>query len=275
VEMALEDARAVKRQAEQAIRDAIFDVYLPTEQWVQMQKEIDVGFKNKGADFQKFLYEDTDPATFENASQRNRAAKKCAQQMLQRDEALRIFTMGALPNAIRVSIRPRSQAGPTYCINMIGATQREMGKRVEQVVDLTTPWHNVLVRLDEADDQLKEGDKRFYLRHQFVPAFTHAKPIVGADGRIMGYSLPSNFEGDPTKNIGPSVLPEYTAPTLPAPPTEEEAKQMRERAVQNAVRFGWSEKVSAALKHNGDRILNKEVTRDMVRFGAGGDAVVA
>jgi len=269
---------------EKQIRSEVFDVYMPTPRWVQLQKEIDVGFKNKGSDFQKFLFEDADPALFPNDTQRNKAAKAGAQQMLQRDEALRIFTMGALPNAIRVSIRPRSQAGPTYCINMIGATQREMGEQLEEVVDLTTPWHNVLVRLDDESSaeagttrHLQQGDRVFYLRHRFVPAFAGAAPLIDAHGKVQGYSIPSGFEGvsDPTKDADPVSLPEYSSPELPTYPTEEQARARRRQAVENAVRFGWSQAVTDALKHNGDRILEKEITRTMIRFGAGGDAVVA
>jgi len=260
---------------EKQIRDEIFDVYQPSQEWVMMQREIDGGFKAKGMDFQKFLYEDADPAAFANNNQRNNHAKRNAMRMLQRDEALRIFTMGALPNGIRVSIRPRSQAGPTYCINMIGQTQREMGKKFAEVVDLTTPWHNVLIRIDENEEDsertdLLPTDKRFYMRNQFVSCFKGAKPIV-EDGRVQAYSIPAaSLEGeDPTKDY--KTDEEFTIHTLPEIPTEEVARLNRIKAVKNAERFGWDPDITAALKNVGDKILNKEVTREMVNFGAGND----
>ena len=263
---------------EKRVRDEIFDVYQPDEDWVMMQREIDAGFKSKGADFQKFLYEDVDPKAFPNNTQRNNDSKKRSIQMLQRDEALRIFTMGALPNAVRVSIRPRSQAGPTYCINMIGSTQRETAMEIEEVVDLTTPWHNVLVRIDENDSdrertELLPTDKRFYIRAQFVKAFPGAKPIVDKDGITQGYSIPKeSLEDDPTKGFDSGE--EFGVHELPPLPTEEEARLNRKKAVENAIGFGWSKEVTAALKVVGDRLLNKEVTRDMVVFGAGNDALL-
>lgn len=267
-----EDGGPLQFYGEKEIRDEIFDVYQPDLEWVDMQREIDSEFKGKGSDFQKFLYEDADPSAFPNNTQRNNSAKKRAMQMLQRDEALRIFTMGALPNAIRVSIRPRSQTGPTYCINMIGMTQREMGKQLKEAVDLTTPWHNVLVRICEDKDaerdrlELLDSDKNFYIRRQFIPAFEDARPLM-KDGKVQGFSVPrESLQGDPTADFKPADGD--TVHKLPPLPTEEEAQANRRKVIENAVRFGWSQEVTDSLKRNGDKILNAEVTRDMLAFGA-------
>ena len=135
---------------------------------------------------------------------------------------------------------------------------------------------HVLVRVDSEDNNssdLLESDKIFYIRKQFIGAFANVKPII-KNGRVQGYSIPrENFEGgDPTKEF--ALEEQYTAHELRQVPTEEEAILNRARAVLNANRFGWSEKITIALKRNGDKILKNEVTRDMICFGAGNDALL-
>merc|ERR1711939_146065 len=147
-----------------------------------------------------------------------------------------------------------------------------MGKQLQEAVDLTTPWHNVLVRICEDKDvdrdrlELLDSDKNFYIRRQFIPAFEDARPLM-RDGKVQGYSVPrESLKDDPTKDFKPAD--EDTVHKLPPLPTEEEAQANRKKVIENAVRFGWSQEVTDSLKRNGDKILNGEVTRDMLAFGA-------
>lgn len=230
---------------EAAICAKLYEVYQPSLDWVKAQRKRDRSFAKKGNDFQKFLYEDSSEGDFVSKNQRNKAAKAGSRKMLQRDEAIRLFMRDALrleqstnllpssrsphsepnPNKnsgpIRFSIRPRSQAGPTYCISLIPdqAAQREMAARAPgKVVELTTPWHNVAVQLAEGGDADSgsvggHSKKRTssvepvhpavcFMRRQHVRCFRAAKPVRDKEGRVCGFAMPRTLPTDPAPPLG-------------------------------------------------------------------------
>lgn len=235
---------------------------MPSLDWVKVQMRRDATFAKKGNDFQKYCYEDAAPGAFPSRNQRNKAAKAASRQMLQRDEAVRLCTMHALgPSAIRFSIRPRSQAGPIYCIDMVGSPQRQMAKRYKHVVDLTTPWHNVAVRATGTGAE----DGVFLLRRRFVACLGGAAPVHDDHGWVCGYTLPIH----PSLPVDAESKDTFTANgndkaikttelelMLPAAPTDKEICNLRNQVVANAAYYGWSGAVTKALRENGDCIAS-------------------